>query len=171
MIQTLTRPLTAALALGFALAPLALPARALDLRESAVLVDRVVAGELPAVADRAPSEPLVVDLEAKGREFGKAGGTIRTIFTRARDIRYMVVYGYARLVGYDADYALQPDILRDVEVEEGRKFTLHLRAGHKWSDGAPFTTEDFRYWWEDVANNPDLAPGGPPELMLVGGEP
>ncbi len=139
-------------------------------KESASLQARVDAGELPPVTDRLPQEPLVVDLEAKGRAFGQAGGRLRTIFTRARDVRYMVVYGYARLVGFDQDYVLQPDILRDVVVEEGRVFTLHLRRGHKWSDGAPFTTEDFRYWWEDVANNEQLVPAGPPALLLVDGE-
>ena len=82
----------------------------------------------------------------------------------------MVVYGYARLVGFDQDYNLEPDLLRDVVVEEGRIFTLHLRRGHKWSDGAPFTTEDFRYWWEDVANNEQLVPAGPPALLLVDGK-
>ena len=40
-----------------------------------------------------------------------------------------------------------------------QRFTFHLRAGHRWSDGAPFTTEDFRYWWEDIANNPAAQPG------------
>jgi peptide/nickel transport system substrate-binding protein len=163
-----TRPILAAL-LALALAG---PAAAqLVPQESPVLAEAVASGELPPVAERLPSEPLVVDLEAKGREFGEQGGTIRTIFTRSRDIRLMVVYGYARLVGYDADYVIRPDILRDVEVEDGRVFTFHLREGHRWSDGAPFTTEDFRYWWEDVANDPDLAPAGPPELMLVNGRP
>ena len=138
--------------------------------EPAALKARVEAGELPPVAERLPQEPLVVDLPAKGREFGRAGGRLRTIFTRARDVRYMVVYGYARLVGFDQNYELTPDILRDVTVEDGRIFTLHLRRGHKWSDGAPFTTEDFRYWWEDVANNEQLVPAGPPALLLVDGE-
>lgn len=164
-----TRPILAAL-LAFALAPAPAAAQLVP-QESPVLADAVAAGELPPVAGRLPAEPLIVDLEAKGRAFGRQGGTIRTIFTRSRDIRLMVVYGYARLVGYDADYVLRPDLLRDVEVEDGRVFTLHLREGHKWSDGAPFTTEDFRYWWEDVANDPDLAPAGPPELMLVDGRP
>ena len=139
--------------------------------ETPSLAEAVAAGRLPPVAERIPAEPLVVDLEAKGRTFGQPGGTLRTIFTRARDIRYMTVYGYARLVGYDADYKLRPDILRAVEVEEDRVFTLHLRQGHRWSDGHPFTTEDFRYWWEDVANSPDLSPAGVPELMLVDGAP
>ena len=70
-------------------------------------------------------------------------------------------------MGYNADYDLQPDILRDVEVIEDRKFILHLRPGHRWSDGAPFTSEDFRYWWESIILNPADHPSGPPEFMYV----
>jgi peptide/nickel transport system substrate-binding protein len=145
----------------------AMPARA----ESPLLAPLVAAGKLPTEAQRLPDPPLVADLAGRGREIGRQGGTMRMIFTRARDIRYMVVYGYARLVGYDEGYRLRPDILRDVEIAGDRSFTLHLRAGHRWSDGHPFTTEDFRYWWEDVANNPDLSPSGPPGFMLAGGQP
>ena len=47
---------------------------------------------------------------------------------------------------------------------------LHLRKGHKWSDGQPFTTEDFRYWFEDVAQNNHLSPSGLPISMLPQGE-
>lgn len=151
------------------LAVLALPATAGT--ESPLLAPRVAQGLLPQMAERLPEEPLVVDLALKGRETGRPGGTLRMFITRPRDIRYMVVYGYARLVGYDQNYELRPDILRAVEVEEGRIFTFHLRKGHRWSDGHPFTTEDFRYWWEDVANNPDLSPGGVPEVMLADGHP
>ncbi|MEM9960105.1 MAG: ABC transporter substrate-binding protein [Pseudomonadota bacterium] len=128
-------------------------------------------GDLPAVTDRVPQEPLIVDLAAKGRVPGRHGGTLRTLVTRAKDVRYMAAWGYARLVGYDHDYALVPDLLRDVEKSaDGRSVTFHLRRGHRWSDGAPFTTEDFRYWWEDVALNEELSPGGPPIEMLVDGE-
>ena len=82
----------------------------------------------------------------------------------------MVVYGYARLVGYTPALSLVPDILKSVDVQEGRIFTLHLRSGHKWSDGHPFTAEDFRYWFEDVAQNNQLSPSGLPVSMLVQGE-
>ena len=58
-----------------------------------------------------------------------------------------------------------------MDIEDGRRFTLRLRKGHRWSDGHPFTAEDFRYWWQDVANNPSLAPLGPPRSMKVNGEP
>ena len=83
----------------------------------------------------------------------------------------MVVYGYARLVALQRRPQLEPDILESVEVEDDRVFTLHLRPGHRWSDGQPFTAEDFRYCWEDVANNPDLPPAGPPPELLSDGEP
>ncbi|MFT6772668.1 MAG: peptide/nickel transport system substrate-binding protein [Paracoccaceae bacterium] len=152
-------------------AMLAAPAWAFTPQESASLKPAVASGALPPVAERATAEPLIVDLAAHGRMAGHQGGVLHTIFTRAKDIRYMVVYGYARLVGFDSDYNLTPDILRAVDVEGARRFTLHLRKGHRWSDGHPFTTEDFRYWWEDVANNPMLSPSGPPELMVSGGVP
>ena len=51
-----------------------------------------------------------------------------------------------------------------------RVFTFHLRKGHRWSDGSPFTSEDFRYFWEDVANDPKLSPSGPPIELLVESE-
>ena len=156
-----------ALAATLAFAPLAAHSDGPVLQESSFWAQEVNAGSLPHVQDRIPSEPLVVDLEAKGRSFGRQGGTLRTLISRTKDVRQMVVYGYARLVGYQPDYTLAPDILAAVDVEEGRKFTLHLRPGHRWSDGMPFTSDDFRYWWENVANDPDIPPSGPPDFMIV----
>ena len=161
------RKLFLALAATLAFAPLAAYSDGPVLRESSFWAQEVNAGSLPHVQDRIPSEPLVVDLEAKGRSFGRQGGTLRTLISRTKDVRQMVVYGYARLVGYQPDYTLAPDILAAVDVEEGRKFTLHLRPGHRWSDGMPFTSDDFRYWWENVANDPDITPSGPPDFMIV----
>lgn len=155
----------------FALSYVALPSAAQTpspIIESEFWLDQVEAGDLPPAAQRIPTQPLVVDLEAKNRSYGRHGGTLRTMVSRSKDIRQMVVYGYARLVGYDAAYTIVPDLLRDVTVEEGRKFTLHLRAGHRWSDGAPFTSADFAYWWDHVANNAELSPNGPPDIMRVG---
>jgi len=90
--------------------------------------------------------------------------------SRSKDVRQMVVFGYSRLVIYDENYDLKPDILKSIDVEDGRIFTLKLRAGHRWSDGYPFTSADFKYWWENIANNPDLSPAGPPHFMLSEGE-
>lgn len=114
-----------------------------------------------------PEEPRVL---ADIPELGRPGGDLRMLIGRARDTRLLHVYGNARLVGYDRDLQLVPDILRSFEVEDGRVFTFKLRKGHRWSDGHPFTTEDLRFWWEDVALDPKLSPMGPPVRMTVDGE-
>lgn len=145
-------------------------ARAQDFQEVPMLADRVEAGELPPVAERLPETPRVLDFAANGMEIGRSGGEITWLARRARDIRIMNVYGYARLVGYDREFELQPDILERVEVEDERVFTLHLRPGHRWSDGEPFTAEDFAYFWNDVNTNENLRPYGPDPRLLVDGE-
>jgi peptide/nickel transport system substrate-binding protein len=132
--------------------------------EAPALKAEVDAGKLPPLAERLPVVPRVVEAHS----VGQYGGDLRIAMARARDTRLMTVYGYARLVGYNTDYDIVPDILEKVDVEEGRRFTFHLRPGHKWSDGHPFTTEDFRYWWDDVANNEELSPLGPPAFLKVG---
>ncbi|GGE15924.1 peptide ABC transporter substrate-binding protein [Aureimonas endophytica] len=158
-----------ALALGLLLG--VAPAWGAEMIEPPVLKEDVAGGKLPPVAERIPAEPLVVDLAAEGKRVGDYGGSLRMIEGQAKDTRRMVVYGYARLVGYTPDQKLQPDIAKAVDVEDERVFTFHLRRGHKWSDGEPFTADDFRYWWEDVIGNKQLTPFGPPREMLVDGEP
>jgi peptide/nickel transport system substrate-binding protein len=127
----------------------------------------VAAGKLPPMAQRLPRVPLVVDITRSDWALGRYGGELRTLLAKDRDIRMMVVYGYSRLVGYDEKLNLVPDIVERVENVESRSFTFHLRPGHRWSDGQPFTTADFRYFWEDVANNPDLSPFGLPHVLKV----
>ncbi len=144
---------------------------AMVFREAPALEDRVTAGVLPPVESRLPEEPYVDPMDRPWQSIGRHGGSLRILMSGTRDLRQMTVYGYARLVGYNSDLELLPDILAEVEVEEGRIFTFRLRKGHKWSDGQPFTTEDFRYWWEDVANSEDLSPVGVPIALLVEGEP
>ena len=139
--------------------------------EVASLAEQVAAGELPPVEHRLPAQPSVVRLDGDGLAPGRHGGELRLLMGRGKDVRLMVVYGYARLVGYAPGYRLAPDLLAGLEVEEGRAFTLRLRPGHRWSDGRPFTSEDFRYYWEDIATNESLAPFGPPRAYLVEGEP
>ena len=128
-------------------------------------------GTLPGVKDRLPLVPRVVDLAAKGHAPGKHGGTIRMLIGGQKDIRLMTINGYARLVGYDEHLKMQPDILESYEQVEDRIFTFHLRPGHRWSDGSPFTAEDFRYTWEDVLTNKDLRRRGLPREFLSEGKP
>ena len=141
---------------------------AMELVETPVLQPLIDSGKLPPVAERIPADPYVPKFEKKhGTSIGRHGGTLDTLMARSKDVRLMVVYGYARLVKFNRDLELVPDILKSVDVEEGRTFTFHLRPGHKWSDGKPFTAEDFRYYWEDVANHDMLSPTGPPTTLRV----
>ena len=160
--------LSAMLILTAALAHAAPPA---TLVETPMLRDDVAAKKLPPVKARLPENPLVVTMDGKSLEPGQHGGTLNMLIGRARDVRMMVVYGYARLVGYDRNLVLVPDILQNVDAKDDKVFTMKLRAGHKWSDGQPFTSEDFRYFWEDVANDKDLSPAGPPAALLIDGQP
>ena len=137
-----------------------------ELQETPFFKQDVASGKLSRVDERLPSDPEL----AEPKTIGNSGGELRMLMGGPKDTRMMVVYGYARLVGYTPALTLVPDILTSVDVQDGRVFTLHLRGGHKWSDGHPFTSEDFRYWFEDVAQNNQLSPSGLPVSMMVQGE-
>ena len=137
-----------------------------ELQETPFFKQDVASGKLSRVDERLPSDPEL----AEPKTIGNSGGELRMLMGGPKDTRMMVVYGYARLVGYTPALTFVPDILTSVDVQDGRVFTLHLRSGHKWSDGHPFTSEDFRYWFEDVAQNNQLSPSGLPVSMMVQGE-
>jgi len=146
------------------------PASAASYIETPSLAADVAAGRLPAIAERLPQAPLATKLAREDWEPGRHGGELRTLAGRAQDVRIISTFSYARLVGYDADLRLAPDLLEALDIVEDRIFTMRLRPGHRWSDGTPFTSEDFRYFWEDVANNKELSPGGPVKALLVEGK-
>ena len=85
---------------------------------------------LPPIFERVPSSPLVINLEERGRQSGIHGGELQTLIGRSKDVRLINVWGYARLMGFNEDFELVPDILEKIEIEDDRIFTLHLRKGH-----------------------------------------
>jgi peptide/nickel transport system substrate-binding protein len=139
--------------------------------EAPELADRVAAGELPPVQERIGSHPLVIK---PVHEIGQYGGTWRRGFTGPGD----AFNGWRAATGPDSllfwDYTGQvvvPNIARDWEVtEEGRVITLYLREGMKWSDGEPFTADDFVFWFEDIYSNEELIPR-PSIYMTINGKP
>ncbi len=165
------RALTTALLFGWMAGP-ALAADPLPaLQETPMLADQVKSGALPPVDKRVPQQPWVVTQFAGGDGPGRQGGQLNMLVASARDTRLMTIYSYTRLIIHDPKFKLKPDILESYEEKDGREFTFKLRAGHKWSDGEPFTTEDFRFFWEDVANNKELSSSGPSVELLVDGKP
>ena len=128
------------------------------LSEAPALAELVKAGKLPPVAERIGQDPLVVQ---PGREIGKYGGTLRRGFTGPGD----KFNGY-RTVGHDNllywDYTgtkVMPNLARGWEEKDGgRTILIHLRRGMRWSDGQPFTADDFVFWYQDMYQNKDLYP-------------
>jgi peptide/nickel transport system substrate-binding protein len=122
--------------------------------EAPMLADKVAAGELPAVEERLPEMPVVT---APYESIGKYGGTLRAAswWPEAGNVQLFFAVEAplkwkADLTGYEAGLAESWEW-----SEDGKTFTMNLRKGLKWSDGEPYTTEDWRFWWEDMAKNED----------------
>ena len=121
-----------------------------------MLAELVKAGKLPPVEQRVPEEPMVIKpLES----IGKYGGTWRRGFTGPADgengNRIMSI---DKLIFWDYQGTKQkPGTCRGGRSPTAaRTITFFLRKGHKWSDGAPFTADDFMFWYEDIYGNKDL---------------
>ncbi len=124
---------------------------------------------LPALADRIPAEPLVVvPYEATG----KYGGTLHALSnaTEAGTSDFLSVR-HVNLVRYSDDLqTIVPNIARAWEWNDDfTQLTFHLRKGHKWSDGAPFTSADVKFWYDNLALDPKIIEK-PKSYVLVAGE-
>ncbi len=139
-----------------------------DPHEAPMLQELVAAGELPPLSERLPKEPLVVEPVER---IGKYGGTWRTALMGGQDNAWLVrTISYDHLVRWDRQWTtVEPNIAKEVVPnEDASEYTFYLREGMKWSDGEPFTADDIVFWWEDIAMNAELSPGGPPSWMKVG---
>lgn len=116
--------------------------------ESAFLQSEVDAGNLPPVADRLPTNPLVITpLERVGTQ----GGDWRHALVGGGSLSMLVRYqGYEPLVRFDAEWSgVIPNTAESYEVnEDATEYTIKLREGHKWSDGQPYTTADVQFWYD-----------------------
>lgn len=136
--------------------------------EAPSLQAKVAAGELPPVEERLPSEPMVL---APSESIGEYGGTLQDAHMGRGDIGYLNDILFEFPVTYSADMTdIVPNIFTDWLIEDGgKKYTFHIREGIKWSDGAPFTADDFMFWYEAIASNTDINPKGLGSLK-AGGE-
>ncbi len=135
-------------------------------QESPLLTARVDAGELPAVAERLPTNPLVIDYEWV--QPGKYGGTLQlTNSWGGNGISNMFIefmYGHSPLRWLNDGLEIGPGFVESWESNaDTSEWTLHFREGIKWSDGEPFTTADIMYWWEDLVINEEHSDVPPDE--------
>ncbi|QDY70655.1 ABC transporter substrate-binding protein [Qingshengfaniella alkalisoli] len=134
--------------------------------EAPVLDQRVQNADLPPVTERLPEDPLVLE----ALEIGTYGGTWRSTVKGNNDegwIRRSA--GYDPLIRYTFDWnGIAPNIASSWDVSDnGLVYTFHLRAGHKWSDGTPFTAEDVLFAVNDVINSDDFVGARPAALFGV----
>ena len=138
-------------------------------KEAPMLAEMVKAGTLPPVDQRLPQDLLVVK---PVREIGKYGGIWRRGFTGPADWSCGVrVAGTDRLIGWDyTGTKLVPNIVNGWDVSpDGKTVTFKLRKGMRWSDGQPFTADDFMFWYDDMYMNKDLTPSPAPQMITKSG--
>ena len=138
--------------------------------EAPALAALVKAGKLPPVAERIGQDPLVIK---PLHEIGKYGGTWRAGFTGPADFwnGFRCCSGPDHLMFWDyTGDKVMPNLARGLEMQDGGKaWLVHLRRGMKWSDGKPFTADDFVFWFEDIYQNKDLIPT-PSAAMAINGK-
>jgi peptide/nickel transport system substrate-binding protein len=136
--------------------------------EAPMLTELVKAGKLPPVERRVPQEPLVIK---PVHSIGKYGGTWRRGFTGPGDGENgnRIVSADKLLFWEYTGTKPMPSVARQwLLADDGTSVTLYLRKGHKWSDGQPFTADDFVFWYEDVYLNKEIRPTPHPDFMVNG---
>ncbi|MEM7520135.1 MAG: ABC transporter substrate-binding protein [Pseudomonadota bacterium] len=127
-------------------------------------------GPLPALAERLPEEPLVV---APYDMIGTYGGTFDALSnnTEAGTSDFLSIR-HVNLVRYADDLqTVVPNVAKSWSWNDDfTELTMTLRKGHKWSDGAPFTSADVAFWLENLALDSNIIEK-PRDYVLAGGEP
>ena len=135
------------------------------------------AGKLPPLADRLPKEPLVYKTANQPDGTGVYGDVMRHVIGgRPEGWNFWAgqSYGWGGIdIGLvecltrtgplfevnASDLQPMPNLAKGWEwSEDGKTLTVHLIEGAKWSDGAPFTTTDTEFYFNDVVNDPDVTP-------------
>ncbi|MBL8096640.1 MAG: hypothetical protein JNL73_20860 [Anaerolineales bacterium] len=121
-------------------------------KEAPELAEQVSAGSLPAVADRLPTNPVVT---TPVESVGQYGGTIQTASWWPEVGNVQLYFAVEAPIKWKADLTgYEPALVESYEwSDDGKTFTMHMREGLKWSDGEPYTSADWQFWWEDFALN------------------
>ena len=98
--------------------------------EASMLAALVRSGELPPVEERLPENPLVVEVVG---EIGNYGGTMRRVFTGARDTCNYTRLSRSGLVRWSPDgFTVMPNAATSWEFsDEGKVWTVKIRKGMK----------------------------------------
>jgi peptide/nickel transport system substrate-binding protein len=118
---------------------------------------------------RIPEDALVV---VPYDSIGKYGGTFDMMSnaTEAGTSDFLAIR-HVNLVRFSDDLTtIVPNVAKGWKWNSDfTQLTFFLRKGHRWSDGQPFTAEDVKYWYDNLALNPNVFEK-PKNYVLVGDE-
>ncbi|MEM6622043.1 MAG: ABC transporter substrate-binding protein [Pseudomonadota bacterium] len=125
--------------------------------------------DLPPLSERLPAEPLVV---VPYDSIGQYGGTLDALSnaTEAGTSDFLSIR-HVNFVRFSDDLnAIVPNIAKGwTWNDDFTHLTFFLREGHKWSDGAPFTAHDVKFWYDNL-NFDENVIAKPKDFLLAGGE-
>jgi peptide/nickel transport system substrate-binding protein len=127
--------------------------------EAPTLAARVASGELPPVEERLPNAEEVMVVAVVDR-IGDYGGTWRRAFTGPNDGQNADRLMMDMVLYYDLNGTeVIPNVAKGWDIsDDGLVYTLYLREGMKWSDGVPFTSEDFVWHFNNVILDDEINP-------------
>jgi peptide/nickel transport system substrate-binding protein len=126
--------------------------------EAPALAEQVASGSLPPIEERLPVEPVIVPV---WEEIGQYGGIWRRCATGVGDVGVIRTrFTGEPFMRFSIDASsIIPNVMKAYEInEDATEFTFFMREGMKWSDGEPYTADDFVFWYEDHFLNTDLTP-------------
>jgi peptide/nickel transport system substrate-binding protein len=127
-------------------------------KEAPELAALVQQGRLPPVAQRVSQEPLVLQ---PIDDVGRYGGIWRRGFIGPSDVENgNRINASDKLLFWDhTGSRIVPSVAKSWEMsDDGTRTRVTLRRGMKWSDGQPFTADDFVFWFEDIYGNREIVP-------------
>jgi peptide/nickel transport system substrate-binding protein len=125
-------------------------------QEAPILAEQVSAGAIPPIAERLPTNPMVI---TPTESVGQYGGQWRTALVGGSDTAWLGrTLGYDGLLRWDLEWEeTLPNLVESYEVsEDARSYTFKMREGLKWSDGEPFTSADIEFRVNDIYRNNEI---------------
>jgi peptide/nickel transport system substrate-binding protein len=121
-------------------------------KEAPILAEQVKAGKLPPVDKRLPETPLIID---PVEEIGKYGGTWRMMDSGDGMGQTREAIAIEPLNKWKRDLnGSRPNVVQSYKFNDAAtELTMQFRKGIKWSDGSPFTANDYLWWWNQMVLN------------------
>jgi len=130
-----------------------------------MLAEMVAAGQLPPVEERLPENPAVCPVQEMN---GKYGGIMRRGYLGVSDRTGPTKMQECSLTWYNPDLTMRTEMAESWSLnEDASEWTFKLRPGTKWSDGTPFTSAAFTWYWENELQNEELT-SAPPRNWAAG---